>query len=249
MKSNLITLTTDFGDDLYVAQIKGRILSINPDVKIVDLTHKISKYNIVEGAFFLLQVVDYFPKSTIHIVVVDPGVGGTRKETIIETDNGIFVGPDNGIFSPVLKNRNIKKIIEIDKSKLPGKISQTFHGRDIFAPIAARLSLDEKPETLGNKKQKIKKLILKKNSVAYIDAFGNIITTCDKKFKINDELIIKLKNKKHSAKFVKTFSDVSSGGLLVLEGSSGFLEVDVNRGNAARKLNARVGDKIEILKC
>ena len=135
----LITLTTDFGlSDHYVAAMKGVILRINPGASIVDVTHLVSAGNIREGAFTIASTISYFPGNAIHVGVVDPGVGGERRALLVETTSGFLIGPDNGIFSLALEEMEIKRTIELTNRRffLP-ELSQTFHGRDIFAPVAA----------------------------------------------------------------------------------------------------------------
>ena len=137
----MITLTSDFGlKDPYVAEMKGAILTINPKATTIDVTHDVEKFNIREGAFMLASAAPYFPKGTVHLVVVDPGVGTERRAILIETKLGFFVGPDNGVLVLAAKNQGIKHIYQLTNPKftLPN-ISGTFHGRDIFAPAAAHL--------------------------------------------------------------------------------------------------------------
>ncbi len=261
----MITLTTDFGNDFYVAQIKGIVLSLNKDERIIDITHNIEKYNILNGAFVLSQVWRYFPKGTIHLGVVDPGVGGSRRGIIIETEYCYFVGPDNGLFALaingqkinpkfrefrsfdfLLENR-IKRIIEINIKKF-ASASKTFHGRDVFAPVAALLSKGEDAEKFGKSITDIKKIEIEKDRIIYIDSFGNIITTVPCNFKFGDDVVVNYKNRKIKTKFIETFGNIPVGKFLVLRGSHGFIEIDINQGNAAEKLGAKIGDVIKILR-
>lgn len=250
----MITLTTDFGPDFYVAEMKGVILSIKEDAQIVDVTHSISKYNIAEGAFVISRIWNYFPKGTIHIGVVDPGVGSARKPIAIKTDNCLFIGPDNGLFSLALKDQGIEEIVEIDAERVIelaklSSISRTFHGRDMFAPAAALVAGGIELEMIGKKVERIENLEFVENSVIYIDSFGNIITSLNNDFKSGDELILLAGGKESPVKFVDTFSDVPEGQLCVLRGSHGFLEIDVNMGSAAKKINVGLGDKVTLKKC
>jgi hypothetical protein len=263
--TNIITLTTDFGrKDFYVAQLKGVILKLNKNAQVVDITHEIKRHDIFQGSFVLSQIWKYFPNGTVHLGIIDPGVGSKRKSLVIKTNHCVFIGPDNGLFSLALKDQKVEKIIEIDETKVKkisgiGKISNTFHGRDIFAPIAGLISKNSIPikkfgkEVRGIKEIKeIKEIKIPKNEIIYIDNFGNIITSLEKRnFEINEKLVLRYnKKKKISARFVRTFSDAEKKGeFLLLEGSHGFLELDVREGNAAKKLDARVGDEIEILEC
>ncbi len=148
----MITLTSDFGlKDPYVAEMKGVILSLNPSATIVDITHDIEKFNIRMGAFMLASAAPYFPKSTVHLAVVDPGVGTERRAILVQTKQGFFVGPDNGVLMMAAKKQEIVHTFELSNSKfmLP-KVSATFHGRDIFAPAAAYLDIGVKPAEFGS---------------------------------------------------------------------------------------------------
>src|SRR5512137_319006 len=151
MRRPIITLLTDFGTrDQYVASMKGVILGINPQCSLVDITHEVRPQDIEEGAFILANAFSSFPKGTIHVAVVDPGVGGPRKPVLLVTRNCFFLGPDNGLLSLAAQADTVKQAIELTNPKffLP-RISATFHGRDIFAPVAAHLSLGTRPAVLG----------------------------------------------------------------------------------------------------
>jgi len=245
--NSILTLTTDFATDLYVGQMKGIIVSINPEVKIIDLTHRIESYSILGAAFFISQVCSTFPPGTVHVAVIDPGVGSERRGIIIFTEKYYYIGPDNGIFHFIEEKEKIKKIIEIDMN-LFKKASFTFHGRDVFAPIGAYLSKGRRMEEFGKEtdKETINKLSIPKNCILYIDEFGNIITNVKEEFSPGEKLIVKHGAKKIKAIFAKTFSDVRENEYVVLQGSSGYLEVDKNKSSAADDFGAKVGDKISI---
>ncbi len=245
----MITLTTDFGNGFYLAQMKGVIFSINENARITDITQNITRYDIFEGAFVISHIWKYFPKKTIHVAVIDPGVGSSRKGLIIETKHCYFVGPDNGLFSLACREQKVKKIVLIDEDKVKKfskNISATFHGRDIFAPVAAMLDKGHKPEEFGKVANVMKDLEIEKNKVLYIDSFGNIITSISGNPSTKGRIKLKHKNKIPTAKFVKTFSDGKKGELLLLKGSHGFLELDIREENAAKKLKIKIGDRIEI---
>lgn len=191
MNKKIITILTDFGTfDPYVGVMKGVIASIADDVKIIDLTHNVPKYNIKKGALILLFSGKYFPKDTIHLVVIDPGVGSERLPILIKTKNFYLVGPDNGVLSPLAKYDEIEKIITLENEKyFLNEISKTFHGRDIFAPVAAHIANGVPITNFGNEINEIKSLkkffysegkIKGSNeiicNVIDIDNFGNIIT-------------------------------------------------------------------------
>ncbi len=251
----IITLTTDFGEGLYSAQVKGRILGINPAAVVVDIAHDIEKFDILEGAFLVTEASKYFPKGTIHIAVVDPGVGGKRKPIIVETERGLFVGPDNGILSFL----NPLKIIEINVGKLyevlgeRADVSTTFHARDIFGPAAAILSKGIVSAGIGKPVTELEKLFIEPPSlsskkaegkVLYIDSFGNIITNIKYSFEKGQKLKVTIGKKDLIASFASTFSDVPEGKAVVLRGSHGYLEIDVNKGDVSKALKAKKRDSI-----
>ncbi len=247
LKQKIVTLLTDFGTkDSYVPQMKGVLLSLNPNIKIIDISHQVAPQNILEGAFLLKTTFSYFPKGTIHVAVVDPGVGTSRKALLIETENYFFVGPDNGIFSPTLRTETIKNIIEIKNSEYFLKnVSITFHGRDIFAPVAGHLANGIKPQQFGPTRNSYVPLsfppLLKSSEnieaqVIYTDNFGNLITNIrktdldlKKKYEIavGQEKILGLS---------RTYFDKNKGECVALIGSSGFLEIAIVEGSAYEKL-------------
>ena len=249
MRTKIITLTTDFVSDLYVGQMKGVILSINPEVKLIDLTHKIKSFNILETAFFIWQVCPSFPDETIHLIVVDPGVGSDRTALIIRTKRHLYIGPNNGIFHFIEENQEVREVVKINTKAFKNS-SATFQGKDIFAPLASLLSTGRKMEKFGERVDKkiIEKLNLPEGCILYIDDFGNIITNIKKEFSPGEKLTVMYKGKKVKVTFARTFSDVQEGSYLVLKGSSGYLEIDKNKASAAKALGAQVGDKIGILK-
>ncbi len=188
---HIISLLTDFGNkDNFAGVMKAAILKINPQAKIVDLSHNVSPQNIFEAAFLLKGSFKYFPKDTVHLVVVDPGVGSKRRKLLVKTKDYYFVAPDNGVLSLALKGEDTKEIIEITNDRYFLKpVSDTFHGRDIFAPVAAYLSLGRRIEDFGKKIKTIKHLSFShpkrlKNKligeIIYVDHFGNLITNITK---------------------------------------------------------------------
>ncbi len=253
----MITLTSDFGlVDSYVAQMKGAILSIAPSATIVDITHGIDKFNIQTGAFILASAVSYFPKGAIHVAVVDPGVGTKRRAIMIQTKQGFFVGPDNGVLILAAERQGITAIYELTNSKymLP-EISGTFHGRDVFAPVAAYLEKGVKPGRFGPKieepvrpqfvqvKHDKSSLICR---VLYVDTFGNIITNLKKADIPSETLNIQLQDTQLKIKLKKTYGETKPKDTMALIGSHGFLEIAVNRGNAAKKYQVKMGTEITI---
>ena len=254
---SIITLTTDFGgNDPFFGIMKGVILKICPKARIEDITHDISPQNVWQANFILQSSYHYFPKGTIHVCVVDPGVGSKRKSLLIQTENYYFIGPDNGLFTGILNKEKVIKVIELTEKKYWLKnVSQTFHGRDIFSPVAAHLAKGIKPESFGKSvskntlaKLEISKPLKKKNCftgiIQYIDHFGNLITNIP----IN-EVPLKIRGKVKNKAFtglVSSFSGGKNNKLTSIKGSSGFIELFINKKNAAKLTGIKLKDKVII---
>ena len=260
MRKPVITLLTDFGTkDHYVASMKGVILNINPRCLLIDITHQVSPHDIREGAFILANAYSYFPKGTIHLSVVDPGVGGARKPLLLVTQNYCFVGPDNGLFTMITQKECVKQIIALDKQKYHLlKVSTTFHGRDIFAPVAAHLSLGVKPSALGHKIDLLGwlgfegpfiregKLL---GEILHVDTFGNLVSNIEEgslfRFIRGRPFVIRAGRKTiHGLK--KGYWEGEKGEPIALFGSGGFLEICVREGNAQKVLKVKRGDSVQI---
>jgi S-adenosylmethionine hydrolase len=257
----MITLTTDFGlNDPYVAEMKAVILSICPNAVIVDITHEIAKFNIRMGAYVLASAVPYFPAGSIHVAVVDPGVGTRRRPIVMQTKQSFFVGPDNGLLVLAAAKQGIMRVHELAKPRfmLP-KVSHTFHGRDIFAPAAAHLMNGVKPEEFGPKIRKAVQpefaKVTQRNGVLvgevlHVDGFGNIITNINEKevaqSRVKDVVNVELPRCKLKLKLCEAYGETNPQEPLALIGSHGFLEIAINQGNAAKKFKAKPGDKIEL---
>jgi S-adenosylmethionine hydrolase len=269
-----IVLTTDFGlADPYAGVMKGVVLGINPGATLVDLTHLIQPQNVRQAAFVLGASYRFFPTGSIHVAVVDPGVGTKRKALLLVTPLASFLAPDNGILSYVVNDYLDQPPKQGDRVTLPPPlaaysldnprywlhpVSRTFHGRDIFAPVAAHLSLGVTPEVLG---RPVKELVwlaapqpetrgnVTHGEVVYADHFGNLVTNIpagalDKE----GEIRIEVKGRR-IAGLVQTFGQEESGpagALLVLAGSHGYLEVAVRDGSAALTLGAGVGEPVRV---
>lgn len=268
MKGNIsadpiITLLTDFGEsDPYTGAMKGVILSICPKARIIDLSHTIQKHNIHEGALYLLSVAKYFPKNTIHLVVVDPGVGTSRKPLIIQSRNYYFVGPDNGVLSLAVLDDKVQKIIEISNDTYFLKpVSNTFHGRDIFAPIAAYLAANRSIEKFGSEVRdwvqlEIPKVRVEGNKIQgeiiHIDTFGNVITNISQEIlqqiqKSEKGFIqIQINEFESTIKLCTSYDQVGTGELLGIFGSFNLLEIARNQDSAAAALNVQVNDKVQV---
>ena len=260
MRPPIITLLTDFGTkDHYVASMKGVILSINPQCTLIDITHQVSPHDIQEGAFLLANSYSYFPKGTIHLSIVDPGVGGIRKPILLVTPHHFFIGPDNGLFTLVAQREKVKKVVVLTHKKyfLP-KLSTTFHGRDIFAPVAAHLSLGIKPHVFGYEIDSVKKLgfetsVVKERKllgkIVHIDTFGNLVSNIDEKIfvrvtKGHPYLIWVGKNKIHGLR--KGYWEGKPGVPMALFGSSGYLEISMKKKNAQKALKVKRGDSVRV---
>ncbi|MDP6612745.1 MAG: SAM-dependent chlorinase/fluorinase [Candidatus Hydrothermarchaeota archaeon] len=247
----IITLTTDFGDSEYVGAMKGVIYSICPKANVVDISHWVRKFDIRHAAYVVLSTTPYFPRGTIHCVVVDPGVGTERRGIIVKTKEHIYLGPDNGSFSFLT---DIRKIIEIQQ----GSKSMTFHGRDVFAPIAAKLACGYEIEEFGEEIKDVKKLEIKKASkeggavvgeVLCIDAFGNAITNiCSEilNLGIGETVKVTVGKKKLDARFLESYGFGDGEELIITVGSSGFLELAVNKGSASAVLGLKGGEKVVV---
>ncbi len=256
----LITLTTDFGtDDPFVGIMKGVIRSIHPSAEIIDLTHGIEPQNIQQAALVLQAACSYFPKKTVHVAVVDPGVGGTRRPIAVKSGSTHFVGPDNGIFTPVLNSKS--RCIELTRKKYFLKhVSATFHGRDIFAPVGAWIAKGTPLKSLGRPIKDPQTLALPEpawngkaieGEVIYIDRFGNATTN------ISREMV-----SRHSRNFHKLTVKIGRTAIRGLAGhysecaphmtrsiinSWDALEIFEREGNAARALKLKVGQKIQVI--
>lgn len=270
----LITLVTDFGlQDEYVGVMKGVILRINPSVQIVDLSHSVEAQDIFGAAYILFSAYKYFPPGTVHVVVVDPGVGSNRRIVCLEGEEHLFLAPDNGVLNFLVEKAKPKRIIEVTNRRyfLP-EVSNTFHGRDIFAPVAAHIVSGIKPEELGGEISEIEKFEIPRpvlvskgtlnSEVIYIDHFGNIITNVDinalkevisylkdietSQICLADEKLSIVVSGREIKKINKSYSDVEDGELIAIFGSSGYLEIAVNKNSAKRLLNVKKGDKIVI---
>jgi len=273
----MMTFTSDFGmSDPYVAEVKGVVKACLPEAEIIDITHGIEAGSIAAASFVLAGSYGYFSPSTLHLAVIDPGVGTTRDIIVVETSNYTFIAPDNGILYEAAQSDGIIRIHALDIERFISRlrehyagnkvidlilergVSMTFHGRDLFAPLAAWV-LDAFPlDTIACRKESIEKYKLPgpavsggaiKGEIIYIDYFGNLITNvkgCE--VSKEDEIFIKTHGEIRSAgKRREIYSQGASGYPVALTGSRGFLEISVNGGNAKNLLKAACGDEIIIL--
>lgn len=257
----LIVIMTDFGlRDSYVGVMKGVIAGISPFAGVVDLTHGIQAQNILQGSLQLGLSAPFFPDGAIFVAVVDPGVGTDRNAVVLVTEKQIFVAPDNGLLSLVMKTERVKACFNITNPSfmLPVQ-SATFHGRDVFAPVAAHLANGLDPATLGEavSPEQCIQLNLPENhtpdggiswigEVLYADVYGNLVTsfTGDILKQKGEKKAIIVTRQGHTLPFHRTYGDVGEGKALVYKGSSGFLEIAIRNGNASEKLGLNPGDSV-----
>jgi S-adenosyl-L-methionine hydrolase (adenosine-forming) len=266
MKSRhpIITLTTDFGlHDWFVGTMKGVMLGLAPQAQIIDISHSIAPGSLRAGAFSLRSAFRYFPPGTIHVGVVDPGVGSDRRAIAVRTRNYLFVGPDNGLLSCALDCEEVVAVHALKHSKyfLP-QVSRTFHGRDVFAPVAAHLANGLPIAKLGGRLADYVRLsmpapAIRKASVVgevlYIDQFGNALTNLDaislSDFicrRRGDESVAVYLRRQHIGSLSACYASVPKGRPVAVIGSSGFLEIAVNGGHAARALKISLGDLVTV---
>lgn len=250
---NIITFLSDFGTkSSYVAQMKGVANDIAPQVKCVDISHDISPYNIRMGAFILRSASPFFPQGTIHVAIVDPGVGTNRRGIVVVTKYQIFIGPDNGLLIPAAHEFGNYLVYEITNTELQRTlISNTFHGRDIFTPVAAHLLTGIPFHQIGPQIDDYIDLRLEPAirvgerfdaSVIFIDEFGNIITNVEygqiqDLAQLGKELLLKFGKRKIRLIFTNSYGFVQPGKAIAIIGSSGYLEISINQGNAMQILN------------
>ncbi len=244
--SRIITITTDFGTrDGFVAQMKGVILGIDPAARLVDITHDIEPYSILEGALVLKGISRYFPRGTIHLAVVDPGVGGSRRAAVLTAGGRMFVGPDNGLFFLVASRDRECEMREITNADFTfHQPHPTFHGRDLFAPAAAHLSLGKPFADVGRlikhpASSPVPGVIHTseglEGEVIHVDSFGNLMTNVEAGMLNRLVATVSVGDVKIGG-ISRFFGEADKGRPLALINSLGFLEIAVNRGNAARDL-------------
>ena len=262
-----ITLLTDFGNsDEYVGLMKGVILSIVPSIVVVDITHQIEPQDIVQAAYTIKSSYPYFPKNTVHLVVVDPGVGGVRNIIAIKIKDHVFIAPDNGVLSLICDEGKIESIIRIDNSTFFLKsVSQTFHGRDIIAPVGAHIAKGEPLNSIGSEiglgdivRLKDLSAIISQagelvGTIVSIDRFGNLITNIDSnqlddyaqrdrdgipQFWVGEKVVRGL---------CTAYINVDQQCPLAIIGSRGYLEIAVNSGSAQRYFNVHKGDMVKVI--
>ncbi len=258
-RSGIVTLISDFGlSGEYAGAMKGAILRVNPRCQMVDITHQIPAQDVFQASFVLKNTYPYFPGGTVHLVVVDPGVGTQRKPVALKKDGHFFVGPDNGVFG-LIGEEGGSEGYEITLRKLfLSPLSSTFHGRDIFGPVAGHLSLGMDPRRLGPRLKGLVRLERPRptaqgkqwvGQVLFADTFGNLVTNISREEFRSwvDDHPFQIKAKRWRLdRLQKTYQEVPPGRPLALFGSTGMLEIAVNRGSAQLALGLKPGDGISI---
>jgi hypothetical protein len=257
----MIALFTDFGTrDAYVAQLKGAILGINPHVPLIDLTHDVEPCDIRQAAYLLERAVRYFPARTIVVAVVDPGVGTSRRPVVIRTRaQKFYVGPDNGLFTWVVQRETLEEARLLQESAyfLRPEVSTTFHGRDVFGPVAAHLSLGIEPARFGPAVADLVMLPLAtprvvgqvvQGEILHIDHFGNVVTNVTPAFlsgvRPGQRLRITIAGRTHVVPFRRTYAEGPAGELMCLINSDEAFEIAMPRGQASTCLAVRIGEQI-----
>lgn len=231
-----MTFMSDFGlEDAYAAQVKARIISLMPDACIVDITHSVSPYDIISAAWLLFTSFSYFPEGSIHLCVVDPGVGTSRAVLTVQKEGHIFVGPDNGVFSFLYPGQAVIETIW----RPEGPVSSTFHGRDIFAPVVAEILKGVSPESLGPPMNDPAAFDISRDMVVHIDRFGTVVTNIPC-VKLQNGCSVTCGSSKVD-RIAGTFSDIPPGALALICGSASTIEISANRDRAADLLGAGVG--------
>jgi S-adenosylmethionine hydrolase len=255
----IITLTTDFGlADHYVGAMKGVILGLCPDARIVDISHDVEPFAISEGAFVIAQAYRAFPENTIHVVVIDPGVGTARRPILVNAAEQIFIAPDNGVLSLVYaeEKHRVRHITNQEWRRQP--VSQTFHGRDIFAPAAARIACGEPPEDAGDVIADYVRPPFEKpqragentwtGCVLKVDRFGNVITNFrERDFPgLRDGGFTAAAGSASITSLARTYRERKPGEVFLIAGSSGYLEISAAESSAASAIGARRGDAVNL---
>ncbi len=260
MPGPLITLTTDFGaGSRYVAAMKGVILSINPAVTIVDISHSIPPQDVVRGAIAIAETAPYFPAETIHVAVVDPGVGTARRIVFARIGKQQFIAPDNGLLGRLASAEAPSKIVSLDEPRfwLP-RVSNTFHGRDIMAPVAARLSLGLSPDELGTPRESLTPLAWTgaeqvanriSGEVVEVDSFGNLVTNITREMLAatpSDESVTITCDEHATQGIFKSYGEQPAMTLIALVGSGDYLELAIVEENASAMLGVTVGAPVTV---
>lgn len=259
----MITLTTDFGESPYVGAVRGAILSINPDCRIQDLTHGVRPHDVMGGAFALFSAAPYYPEGTTHVVVVDPGVGTDRRGIALEAGGHRFVGPDNGVLMPVARRLGLETIVELTEGKyFHEDVSATFHGRDVFGPVAAHLDLGVELDSLGRELREdeveslefgepfIKDGVWRTKAIN-VDRFGNVTTNLRGSTVLDESefgatAVIEANRLRFDAGLHRTYGLAPEGEPMLTIGSAGFAELSMREASFAERYGVDVGDEVRL---
>jgi S-adenosyl-L-methionine hydrolase (adenosine-forming) len=259
MPKPILTLTTDFGlSDHYVGAMKGVILGICPEARIVDISHEIGAYEISEGAYVIAQAYRCFPKKTVHVVVVDPGVGTARRPILMEAGGQYFIAPDNGVLSMIYSREKAKIRLISNEKYFRQPVSQTFHGRDIFSPVAAHLAAGVMPSRFGKVIEDYLRPAFQtpvrtgkrtwNGHVLKIDRFGNIVTN----YHVEEFPKLEMKDfafgvgPEQVSVVARNYAETGVGELFAIVGSSGFYEISVGQASAAKRTGCAAGSPVEL---
>jgi len=255
----IVTLLTDFGmRDAYVGIMKGVILGIAPQARLVDLTHEVPAQDVTAGALLLRSAIEFFPPGTIHVAVVDPGVGSERRPLLVVTERGVLVGPDNGLLHPAAVACGLRELRVLDRAeRFRRPVSRTFHGRDVFAPVAAHLACGTPPAELGSPATGMVELPLPAprrdggvvhGEVIYVDRFGNLVTNIPAAELASfpaQNLSVNVAGVS-GIPIASSYAAAPEGALLAITGSWGLIEVAVRNGSAAQRLGAGRGAAVSL---
>jgi S-adenosylmethionine hydrolase len=263
MSNRLIALFTDFGQrDAYVAQMKGAILTLNPQARLIDLNHEVDPFDIRGAAYLLEASARFMPAETIFVTVIDPGVGFARRPLLLQTQAGKqYVGPDNGLFTSVLDRQGLQAAYELNKSAYfrEPQVSTTFHGRDIFGPVAAHLSLGVAPKDVGSpvmdpftlrstRPHWVRQTLV--GEIRHIDHFGNVITNITRddleQVCLGELLTCTLGLQVYAVPFVRTYAEGESGELIALINSDDAFELAISQGSAAARVKTEIGHQVHL---
>lgn len=263
LSSPMITLTTDFGDSAYVGAVRGSILDIQPQARLVDVTHGVPKHDVQAGAFALFSAVPYFPEGSIHVVVVDPGVGTERRGIAVEAGGHVFVGPDNGVLTPVARRLGVETIVELTEAKyFHEDVAATFHGRDVFGPVAAHLDLGVDVSSLGRQVDPatvetvdfgepfIRDGIWQVD-VIHVDRFGNATTNLPGETVLDESefgatATVEADGLRFDVDLHRTYGKAAEDEPMLTISSAGFAELSMREASFADRYGVEAGDEVEI---
>ena len=256
MASGIVTLTTDFGlSDHYVGVMKGVILRFNPQARIIDLCHQVSAYDVLGAGFILAASYPYFPPGTLHLVVVDPGVGGPRRPIVVEAEPWLFVAPDNGVLEPVYR-RHPHRVWSLAAEAFALKpISNTFHGRDVFAPAAGLLSRGDPPERMAEPIEDFARLQIpspreiepgrREGEILHVDRFGNLVTNFQPE-DLPDRFLLTV-GRARVQTLRQSYMEAKTGEIFAIAGSSGFVEISMKQASAAQEAGVGAGAAVGLV--